>query len=160
LRRPMFASTSAASLWSTSDDINMRVTHVRSVRAEYKTITSGPYGKSTKMLVGHHPTLANKPVLVKVEYARPMNIAAAVSNSGYKPVFDRLKGRLEAELGSSVRIVGGPGRSASFEIYADGELLHSKLGGSRGKLDTEGVPVWTNAECKALVAKLKPLIRA
>lgn len=79
--------------------------------------------------------------------------------SGYKPAFDKLKGQLDAAYGSSVIVTGGPGRNASFEVYADGRLVHSKLAGN-GKLDTEGVPIWKEAECKALVAKLKPLIRA
>lgn len=138
----------------------MQQTQTRSVTAEWHTITSPPYGKSTTSVVGHHPSLANKPLHIKVEYQRPTNISARSLSAGYKPVFERLKGQLYTELGSAVRISGGPGRTASFELYADGQLLHSKLGGSLGKMDTEGVPVWTKGEIKALVAKLKPLIRA
>ena len=37
------------------------------------------------MLVGHRPTEIEKPVLVKIEYARPNKISAAMSNEGYKP---------------------------------------------------------------------------
>ena len=98
-------------------------------------------------------------MLVKVEYSRPRFTSTTSTTPGFKHVFERLKGRLEAELGSGVRVVGGPGRNSAFEVYADGKLLHSKLAGSGGKLNTEGVPVWTTAECKALAAKLKPLMR-
>ncbi len=80
------------------------------------------------------------------------------TTTGSKPAFDKLKGQLKTEYGSAVHISGGPGRTASFEIYADGQLLHSKLGGSRGKLDVSGVPVWTEREFKALSAKIHPLI--
>ena len=98
-------------------------------------------------------------MLVKVEYSRPRFNSTNSMTTGFKPQFERLKGRLDAELGSGVQIVGGPGRNSSFEVYADGKLLHSKLGGSACRLNTEGVPVWTTAECKALAAKLKPLMR-
>ena len=96
---------------------------------------------------------------VKVEYSRPRFTSANSMTTGFKPQFERLKGRLDAELGSGVQIVGGPGRNSSFEVYADNKLIHSKLGGSPGKLNIAGVPVWTTAECKALAAKLKQLMR-
>ena len=80
------------------------------------------------------------------------------STSGSKPAFDKLKGQLIKEYGSAVQIIGGPGRTESFEVYANGELLHSKLRGSRGKLSSSGVPVWTERECKVLAAKVEPLV--
>ena len=88
-----------------------------------------------------------------IRYGRPLAF-----RSGSRPAFDKLKGQLSKMFGSAVQISGGPGRISSFEIYANGELIHSKLGGSPGKLDTAGMPVWTDAECIALSAKLEPLL--
>lgn len=80
--------------------------------------------------------------------------------AGYQPAFDKLKGQLCAAYGLAIQVIGGPGRAEAFEVYADGQVLHSKLNGSGGKVDTAGVPLWTEAECKALTAKLKPFVRA
>ena len=88
-------------------------------------------------------------------------MARQSATSGYKPAFDRLKGKLEYEYGSAVSIRGVPGRTSSFEIFANGELLHSKLNGkAKGgmKVNTTGMPLWTSSEYRALVAKLKPLV--
>jgi len=88
-----------------------------------------------------------------------MSACQQSSTSGSKPAFDKLRGQLKREYGSALDISGGPGRTNSFEVYANGDLLHTRLGGSRGKVDTSGMPVWTEAECAALSAKLKPLIK-
>ena len=143
--------------------MKMLQTQSRSVTPVYGTLTRRVIDvpgmkKQIVQLNGYRPSLADKPVQIKVEYSRPKHITATLSNAGYQPAFDRLKGELLTELGSTVRITGAPGATASFEIYADGKLLHSKLGGSPGALDTDGVPLWTKAERKVLVGKLKPLV--
>jgi hypothetical protein len=148
---------------STQHSMRLRVScSIHNSTPHYATITSPPYGKSTIMHPSHttfRPSFVEKPMVVKVEYSRPRFTSTTSMTTGFRPQYERLKGRLDAELGSGVQIVGGPGRNSAFEVYADGKLLHSKLGGSGGKLNAEGVPVWTTAECKALAAKLKPLMR-
>ena len=124
----MLVCTSAASTWSNLDTVKLTQAQTRSVTPVYNTVTRRVYDvpgmkKSTVQLVRHIPSLVDKPVQIKVEYARPKHITATLTNAGYKPVFDRLKGELLTELGSAVRINGAPGASASFEIYADGKLL-------------------------------------
>jgi len=114
-----------------------------------QTCSSKPWG--TGLLIGYSAALRNKPVQVKVEYERPSLDSATCTNLGYKPAFDHLKGKLDTEFGTAVRVIGGAGRTSSFEIYADGKLLHSKLGGTGGKVDT-------SAEYQALVDKLKSLV--
>jgi hypothetical protein len=74
----MLAVTCATNTWSARDDIKMRQTQHRSVQPVMHTITVPPYGNSTTSVVGHLPRLANKPVEIKIEYARPINISAAV----------------------------------------------------------------------------------
>ena len=152
----MVAYGSATTTWNIFDSINLdSKTQARSVKPITSTITSGPYRKSTTFVVGHSPCFEARPVTLKIEYARSSYINVNIISGGFQFAYDRLKGRLQYELGSAVRILGGPGRSGAFEIYADGELIYSRLGGSRAKIDPDtGAPVWTGAECKALVSKI------
>lgn len=156
----MLSVTFATSTWSRNfDDTKhggMNAKHNK-VQRLYDTRTVKPYGKTISILSGYEPRLVDKPVQIKVEYARPRFISATNKTEGFKSAFEKLKGQLTTEFGSAVQISGGPGRTSSFEIYANSELIHSKLGGSAQKLDTSDTPIWTNAECKALFAKVRPL---
>jgi hypothetical protein len=58
--------------------------------------------------------------------------------------------KLESDI-KGCTITGKPGRSSSFEVTANGQLVHSKLGGQGGKLQTP-------AEYQALMKALEPLI--
>ena len=163
----MLATSNSVSTWSLNDSIKMKETQSRSVlRIEHPhKIPSGSVGCNPKLvhrinvLEKYTPSFETKPVQIKVEYARPTFSSTRSATTGSKPAFDKLKGQLCAEYGSKVQISGGPGRTMSFEVYANGELIHSKLGGSSGKVDTTGTPIWTEKECKALSAKLKPLVK-
>lgn len=74
----MLACTNACSTWSKGDELKMLQTQVRSVRPMHSTIKVPPYGKPHTFLVGHSPSFSNKPVLVKIEYARPSFVSAKV----------------------------------------------------------------------------------
>ena len=59
--------------------------------------------------------------------------------------------KLESDI-KGCTITGKAGRRSSFEVTANGQLVHSKLGGQGGKLQTR-------AEYQALMMALEPLVK-
>jgi len=77
----MLSVTFATSTWSRNfDDTKhggMNAKHNK-VQRLYDTRTVKPYGKTISILSGYEPRLVDKPVQIKVEYARPRFISATV----------------------------------------------------------------------------------
>ena len=77
----MLSVTFATSTWSRNFDdtkhggMNAKQNKVQRL---YDTRTVKPYGKTISILSGYEPRLVDKPVQIKVEYARPRFISATV----------------------------------------------------------------------------------
>ena len=70
---------------------------------------------------------------------------------GDKQAFEKLKGKLETDFGDKVLVSGGPGRTAAFEVRANGKLIHSNI------IENSGL-VGSSAEYRAFLTKLKPIL--
>ena len=76
----MLATSLTTSTWSLHHD-DVKLHRTRSVNKLFTTTTCPPYGKSATLLTGYAPTLAEKPVQIKVEYARPLLTSATVKKA-------------------------------------------------------------------------------